>query len=406
MINLKYPLLTLACSLALVACNEKIATDIDNPTQSVSETQSTATSSTTDAPSPPPRPPAFHEMLDTIQLRAEVVGAKDPLIFNVAETKFGFTEAEKYVSDKSSYAFLIWHDGKLIHEEYYEPHSADLRPESASMHKTVAALAVGAAIDKGYIDSVEDTIDAYFPEWGGQDRGKITIRNLLEMNSGLESLSYEGGASSPAMTFWMVGAQARPLMMGLDLKHSPGEVFNYANVNTQMLSHIIETSSGVPYHEFLSEHIWKPIEADSAFVWLNEPDGFARTYSSLFATAQDWLKVGLLIKDLGKFNGTQVVSEEFVSRLVSPTTTNSNYGWQVWLGSEYEPMRYYSETKTGAGVAAGEPFEVDDLVYLDGFGGQRVYISRSLDLVIVRTGDVAMDWDDSALPNAVISALK
>ena len=195
-------------------------------------------------------------------------------------------------------------------------------------------------------------------------------------------------------------------MMELGLKHSPGDVFNYANVNTQMLAHIIETASGVTYHEFLSEHIWKPIGADSAFVWLNEPDGFARTYSSLFATAQDWMKVGLLIKNLGRFNDTQVVSEEFVSRLVSPTATNSNYGWQVWLGSEYEPMRYYSETKTGAGVAAGEPFEVDDLVYLDGFGGQRVYISRSLDLVIVRTGDVAMDWDDSALPNAVISALK
>ena len=67
---------------------------------------------------------------------------------------------------------------------------------------------------------------------------------------------------------------------------------------------------------------------------------------------------------------------------------------------------YYNDLKLGIGVPVSEPFNADDMIYFDGFGGQRVYISKSQDLVIVRTGDTRMDWDDSALPNMVIESLK
>ena len=91
--------------------------------------------------------------------------------------------------------------------------------------------------------------------------------------------------------------------------------------------------------------------------------------------------------------------------MTTPSGPNPNYGWQAWLGTQFEAQRYYSETKTGFAALASEPFAVDDIIYLDGFGGQRVYISPSKDLVIVRTGDPAFDWDDSYLPNSVIVEL-
>lgn len=86
--------------------------------------------------------------------------------------------------------------------------------------------------------------------------------------------------------------------------------------------------------------------------------------------------------------------------------TNANYGWQIWRGHTFERKRYYNDAKTGFEVLASAPFKLDDILYFDGFGGQRVYISKSEDLVIVRTGDVKMDWDDSALPNLVVDALR
>ena len=123
------------------------------------------------------------------------------------------------------------------------------------------------------------------------------------------------------------------------------------------------------------------------------------------APARDWMKLGLLIKDGGKFNGKQIVSEDYIKKMVSPSATNPNYGWQIWLGTAYEPVRFYNEIKVGLSVAASAPFKADDMIYFDGFGGQRVYISPSNDLVIVRTGDPAFDWDESFLPNSVLDDL-
>ena len=211
--------------------------------------------------------------------------------------------------------------------------------------------------------------------------------------------------SSPSMTFWFQGDKARPMMLDMTLKHEPGSVFNYANVNSQILGHVLEQATGQSYDSFLSENIWEPLGTADAYVWYNETDGFPRTYTALLAQARDWLKVGLLIKDKGQFNGQQIVSKDYISNMTTPSGPNPNYGWQAWLGTQFEAQRYYSETKTGFAALASEPFAVDDIIYLDGFGGQRVYISPSKDLVIVRTGDPAFDWDDSYLPNSVIVEL-
>ena len=397
------PILGLAVSLGMSSCSEtrrdQLAVEANNEAP-----QEAKAPPVMPAP-PPPAPPGFDEAMQTHKPLGKVTGAAEPFSLKVDLADGKFSEALNYAAQKSSYAFLVWHKGAIRHETYFAPHDATLRPDSASMHKSVTGLAVGAALDKGIIKSIDETIGTYIPEWKDQPRGNITIRNLLEMNSGLAPLSSEGGMNSPAMTFWMQGDKARGLMMGMELRDEPGTVFNYANAVTQILGLILERASDQPYEDFLSDHIWTPLGAEDAYVWYNEADGFPRTYSSLMAPARDWMKLGLLIKDGGKFNGKQIVSEDYIKKMVSPSATNPSYGWQIWLGTAYEPVRFYNEIKVGLSVAASAPFKADDMIYFDGFGGQRVYISPSNDLVIVRTGDPAFDWDESFLPNSVLDDL-
>jgi len=85
---------------------------------------------------------------------------------------------------------------------------------------------------------------------------------------------------------------------------------------------------------------------------------------------------------------------------------NPNYGWQTWLGRQYETQRFYNDDKTGPSFASAEPFDTSDMIYFDGIGGQRVYISREKNLVVIRVGDLRFDWDDTHLPNLVMRALK
>ena len=305
-----------------------------------------------------------------------------------------------------SYSLLIWKDNALLLEEYFAPYGEELRPDSASMHKSVAALLVGVAIGEGAIGSADDRVGDYIPEWENDRRGDMKIRHLLEMNTGLRPLSTEGGATSASFRFFTEGDQARATTLSMQPQFPPGEKFHYLNVATQALCIILENATEIPYAEYLSTRLWRPMGAKEAFVWLNEPDGFPRVYTALLARPRSWLRIGLLIKDFGRLQGRQIVPETYVRAMTSPSPTNPNYGWQVWLGNEFDPQRHYNHLEKGFGVAASEPFAIQDLIYLDGFGGQRVYISRSENLIIVRTGNQQLAWDDARLPNSVLKALQ
>lgn len=391
----------LGVSLFLVAC-------FDGSTESeqLPEASKAAGATETEVPvAPPPGPPSFSTAISRNLPAGTVTGVENPIEIPLSATDLDFSAASNLSEEMQSFAFLVWQGGALKHEQYFSPHDRTLRPESASMHKSVLALTVGAAMDLGLISSIDAPVGNYITEWADDPRGQITIEQLLQMSSGLKPLNSEGGMESESMKF-MAGENVRQTLLNLELSEDPGTVFHYAGTVNQLLGLIVERVSGKPYEQFLSETIWQPLGADTAYVWYNEENGFPRTHTALLATAQDWLKLGLLIKDSGSANGQQIISEDFITAMTSPSSTNENYGYQTWLGNKFEAQRFYNDAKTGFGVAASAPFLVDDLIYFDGFGGQRVYISRSLDLVIVRTGEVRLDWDDAKLPNLVISAIQ
>ena len=147
----------------------------------------------------------------------------------------------------------------------------------------------------------------------------------------------------------------------------------------------------------IRDRLWAPLGAEDASVWLYEEDGFPRGHTALLARPRDWLRLGLLIKDQGKFEGEQLIPEALMEAATTPSAANANYGWQIWLGNEYQDMRFYNDAKIGPSVLASEPYAADDIVFFDGFGGQRVYTSRSENLVIVRLGALRFDWDDARL---------
>lgn len=353
----------------------------------------------------PASPPSFSTAMDRYQPLSKVFGTDQGSPLPVAVQSGRFTEATAYAEKTQSFSLLIWQGGKIVHEQYFAPFDANLRPESASMHKSVLALVVGAAIDDGLIASVDEPVATYLTEWADDPRGDITIADLLQMTSGLKPLSYVGGPESEAIRFGN-GVNVRETILNMDLANAPQSVFHYAGTNSQLLGLIIERATGQSYAEYLSETVWGPVGASEAFVWLDQDAELARTYAALLAKAEDWLRVGLLIKDRGFANGTQIISGDYIDNMTAPSPANPNYGFQIWLGSEFDPDRYYNDAEAGFAVFSSEPYSVDDIVFFDGFGGQRVYISRSLDLVIVRTGEVQIDWDDAKLPNLVIEALK
>ncbi|RZL30794.1 MAG: class C beta-lactamase-related serine hydrolase, partial [Rubrivivax sp.] len=307
-----------------------------------------------------------------------------------------------------SYSFLVWRDG-AIEVEYYAPgFNADTRAEPASMHKSVVGILVGQAIADGAIPSLQTPVSRWLKEWANDPRGAITVEQLLQMASGLAPLPFDlkpGSAYSRAL----YGADSTAVPLAAELSDAPGSRFNYASGISQLLGLIIERATGQRYANYLSKRLWQPLGAQDAWVTLDHPGGLARTSSALFARPEDWLRLGLLFAQQGRADvnagGKPVVDPAWLKAMSAPSAANPNYGYQLWRGSPHAPRRGYNSA-TPATVPAAQPFLAEDMVYFDGAGAQRVYVSPTEKLVIVRLGAGVFDWDDSLVPNLVTAAAR
>jgi CubicO group peptidase (beta-lactamase class C family) len=311
----------------------------------------------------------------------------------------GITQAEQYADSTGSVALLIYHRGALRYEKYWPGFDRSTRTNPNSMHKTVLGLLVGAAIADGFIDSVDAPASKWITEWRGDERRKITVRDLLQMSSGLQVPIF-GTWKSAKILF---GSDLSAGVLGLPSVKSSGSEYQYSNANSQVLLILLERATGQRYSSYLSSRLWQRLGADDAALWMDREGGLPRGFCCLFATARDWLRVGRLFLDGGRVGDDQLVPTEWIADTVMPAPKNPNFGYQVWLGSPPSTERRYNDYTVKA--FHSEPFAAKDLIYIDGFGGQRVYVIPSLQLVIVRTGKSTTSWDDAVIPNAIIRAV-
>ncbi len=309
-------------------------------------------------------------------------------------------EAVAYAEQMESFALLIHHRGALVVERYWGGHGPDSRFDTASMHKSVMALLLGIAIEEGHIGSIDDPVGRYLVEWADEPRGEITLRQLATMSSGLLVEAFRPSPFSKGMQL-VLGSNIDELALSLPLDEPPGSRFDYLNFSSQVLGIALTRAVGMRYAQYFSQRLWQPLGAPDAAVWLDREDGSPRIFCCLLASAPAWMHVGVLMLNEGRVDGRQVVPAEWLSAMTTPSAVNPNYGMQVWLGSPASGMRTYNREST-LEVPHSEPYLADDVVFLDGAGGQRVYVIPSAELVIVRIGKSRMDWDDAVLPNALL----
>jgi len=291
----------------------------------------------------------------------------------------------------------------LIYEMQFEQQPSEARRPRYGPLRTLDGFVIVLPINANNFMNLCEAVG--HPEWADDPLGAITVEQLLTMSSGLAPLSYEGGGEAPARQFMAGRLDARETILNLQFHAADAPHFHYINTVSQLLLMVVENATGQAYTDYLSENLGQPIGASDAYVYNFEEGRFPRGYASLLARPLDWLRLGLLLKDDGQFAGKQVIDAGLVRDLKSPSRHNPDYGWHVWRGETWEAQRFYNEEKTGFSVTQSAPFAVDDLVYFDGFGGQRVYTSESENLVIVRLGNTSTSWDDAKLPNRVIAAL-
>lgn len=273
-------------------------------------------------------------------------------------------------------AVVVLKEGALVAEHYAQGFNADRPLLSWSMAKSVTATMIGAAAHQGLVD-----IDAPAPvrEWRGEDeRAAITWRDLLQMQSGLAFDEDYGSPGSDANIMLFASADMGGVAARKPLEHERGRHFNYSSGTSNLLSRTLKTQlevQGADYYGFAAQSIFEPIGADSVVMEADASGVFVGS-SFVYATAQDWARLGQLYLRNGVWNGTQVLPAGWAAFVAAPAAaSDGQYGAHFWLNRDGE-----------SGRERVLPALPETAYYMSGHEGQFTLIVPSADLVIVRLG--------------------
>ncbi len=311
--------------------------------------------------------------------------------------------AQAYAEDYDSIAFLVAVNGQLELEHYGEGYDRSTIIDSQSMHKGLLGVVVALAADKGFISSLDQPASDYISAWADDARGDISVGQLLEMTSGLAQVESSPSVFSPVQRLFF-GTDLDGPVNDMPLAFTPGTQFDFNHVNSQALHAVLVGATGMRYADFVRQYLWQPLGAGFAQVRLDHPGGTARIFCCIQTRPMDWMRLGVMLANGGRMSDTQIMSLEWVDRVMTGTRLNPNFGFHVWLGSPYTGNRLISEPGNRR-APVSEAFLADDVMYIEGRGGQRLYVVPSAGLVAYRTGRIDFSWDDAKIVNMLLDGM-
>ena len=317
-----------------------------------------------------PEPWPLGDAIDTAKLPA---GIDRAALDKAVEDSFTDETPDRAIDTR---AIVVVYGGRIVAERYAPGFSKDTRLLGWSASKSVTAALIGTLIGDGRLN-----LDGLAPiaQWKkpGDQRNKITLRELLNMSGGLAFTEpYDPGSDSTQMLFQEHDmaryAAAKPLA------HPPGTFWYYSSGTANILSHIVFEQSGgslAAYEAYARAHLFGPAGMTSAVFEPDESGNFVGS-SYLYMTARDWARFGLLILDRGTINGHQLLPSTFVDFVCAPAPAapRKQYGGQFWLNgfSEKNPkMREFPHLPADMCAAEGHNDEFSSV-----FPSRRAVIVR------------------------------
>ena len=342
----------------------------------------------------------------TIRGSGDVPALKNSHMDNYIESLFekrlevsGFSNFDDWAKHSETTSLIVIQKDEVLYEKYFNGFSRQSYFHSQSMAKSFISFLIGAAIEEGAIDNIDDPITRYLPQLGNRDNRfhHITIRHLLEMKSGLKyntSLIPIIDIHSPwhdeAVGYYHDDLRTR-LLNELEIESAPGELFKYNNYNTSFLGLIIEEATGLTVSKYLEEKLWRTsMEYDALFSVDDDESGFEYVPSRLVARAIDYARFGILYLNNGVLNGKRLISPSWIKLSTSETLASSQNQYPNWFNSEKCERTYYSLHWWGHVNCDGTK-----QFFASGNLGQNIYVIPDLQIVIVHTGNSLKYYGDS-----------
>ncbi len=279
-----------------------------------------------------------------------------------------------YLEEKNTKGFIILYDGRIVVENYFNNHSVNSNWYWASAGKTLTATVAGIAQDNNLIN-LDEKVSTYLNKnWTSipiEKENLISCENLLNMTSGLDDSL--GDSISPNNLKYVADANSR---------------WAYHNVYLKMQD-VISAASKKTFENYFENNLKDKIGMTGYWVKLNNLNVY-------WSSTRSMARFGLLIQNNGKWNDTQIVSEDFINKATNTSQNiNKSYGYLWWVNGKTSYQLPQSQFKFSGSLIPNAP---DDLFCALGKNDQKIYIVPSKKLVIVRMGASA-DSSNFALSN-------
>lgn len=240
-------------------------------------------------------------------------------------------------------ALLVMKDGRIVSEIYRNNSGPDSRFIGWSMTKSLTSVMIGCALEDGHINSLDEPIADYLPELADGGYAGVTIRQVMEMRSGVDyeeryDFANPGTAASNHINALVRNTQRfADAARSLPSLHEPGAVFQYKTIDTAVLGWLVERASGMSVAAYTEQCVWEPLgaEADGFYIMDGEP-GIGREFSGagFNATLRDWARFGQMVLDGGVADDRRLVAADWIAQSTQPSgdedQRRGGYGLQWW----------------------------------------------------------------------------
>lgn len=280
-----------------------------------------------------------------------------------------------FLYNTNTKAFIVLVDGKLALEKYFGTFTKDSLWYWASAGKTVTSFLIGKAQEESYL-SISDTSSKYLgTAWTNctaAKEEKITIRNQLTMTSGLDDGVPDNHCTLDTCMIYLADAGTR---------------WAYHNAPYTMLDGVISGATGLSLNQYYTTKLKNTIGMNGLF--------FKIDYNNiLFSTARSMARFGLMIQNNGKWLNTAIINDSvYYNQMINTSQQlNLSYGYLWWLNGKASFMVPGLQMVFPGSMHPNAP---NDMISALGKNGQIINVVKSLNMVMIRMGNVP---DNSAVP--------
>jgi CubicO group peptidase (beta-lactamase class C family) len=270
-------------------------------------------------------------------------------------------------------------------EHYAKDHSPESVWISFSVTKSFTSTLIGAAVKDGFIGSIDDTVETYLPRLKGTAYGGVSIKNILQMSSGVAwNEDYADPDSDVAKAGSFQGTQLTDYLGILPQKHKPGTVFNYNTAESNLLGEVLRAAIGNSATDYMNAKVWQGFGMEHWGNWMQSAPFAGETGGCcISASVRDYARLGIFVKN-GAVNaaGESIVPDGWMAEATSPSKGYEGYGYKWWL--------------YGGGMYMAE-----------GIFGQFIFIDPNRDVVISMHSNApaAVETNYHAHANAAMKAI-